>query len=182
MRCRATSILCLVLVWLVLMNEGGRAQAPAPTEYQIKAAFLFNFAKFVEWPPAAFPNATAPLVIGVLGKNPFGSDLEKVMQNKLVDEHPLVIKIFSSPREATGCHILFICNSEKERLPEIFKRLKGTSVLTVGEVANFTQSGGMINFVLQGTKTRFQINNEAAVNSGLKISSKLLSLALRPEG
>ena len=178
MHSRATSFLGLNLILLLL--AGGHARAQAPTEYQIKAAFLFNFAKFVQWPERAFAQASSPMVIGVLGDNPFHDDLARTVRDKAVDEHPLVVREFRSPAEATNCHILFICTSEKERLPGILGALKGTSVLTVGEMERFTELGGMINFVLQGTKTRFQINNEAAARAGLKISSKLLNLALRP--
>ena len=120
------------------------------------------------------------MVIGVLGENPFHDDLARTIQNKTVDDHPLVVKEFSSLTEATNCHILFISSSEKPRLQKIITSLKGTSVLTVGEMDKFTENGGMINFVLQGTKIRFQINNDAATGAGLKISSKLLALALHP--
>jgi hypothetical protein len=179
MRLRATSILVLSLVWLLSVGDG-RAQESQPTEYQIKAAFLFNFAKFVEWPPAAFAEATSPMVIGILGENPFRDDLERTIRGKTINNRPLVIKEFRSPAEATNCHVLFISASEKQRLPEIFKGLRGASVLTVGETDRFTETGGMINFVVEGNKIRFQINDAAAKGAGLKISSKLLSLALRP--
>jgi hypothetical protein len=179
MRFRATPILGLSLVWLLSVGDG-RAQESQPTEYQIKAAFLFNFAKFVEWPPAAFAEATSPMIIGILGDNPFGEDLEKTVSNKTVNNRPITIKKeFRSLADATNCHMLFISTSEKQRLPEIFKALRGASVLTVGETDRFTETGGMINFVLEGNKTRFQINEATAKSAGLKISSKLLSLALR---
>jgi hypothetical protein len=176
---RATSYLGLGLIWLLLAGGGGRAQDARPTEYQIKAAFLFNFAKFVNWPPGVFAQPTSPIVIGILGENPFHDDLARTVRDKTVDDHPLVIKEFRSADQATNCHILFISTSEKNRLPEILKVLNGTSVLTVGEMERFTEAGGMINFVLEGTKIRFQINNDAATRAGLKISSKLLSLAMR---
>ncbi|HWW01055.1 MAG TPA: YfiR family protein [Candidatus Acidoferrum sp.] len=184
MRSRATSLLGLVLILILppLAGEDGRAQEFRPTEYQVKAAFLFNFAKFVEWPPDAFASKTAPLVIGILGENPFHEDLARTIQNKTIDNHPLEITEFRSLAQATNCHMLFISTSEKERLPEILKSLKGTSVLTVGETDRFIAAGGMVNFVLQGTKIRFQINREAATSAGLKISSKLMSLALPPGG
>ena len=121
------------------------------------------------------------MVVGVLGENPFHDDLQRTIRNKTIDEHPLVIKEFRSPSEATNCHVLFISTSEKNRLPEILKSLKGTSVLTVGETEHFTESGGMINFVMRAKKIRFQINNEEANKAGLKISSKLMSLAVHPE-
>jgi hypothetical protein len=175
------SFLSLGLIWLLVVSGASRAQESQPTEYQIKAAFLFNFAKFVQWPPTAFAGATSPMVVGVLGENPFHDDLQRTIRNKTIDEHPLVIKEFRSPSEATNCHVLFISTSEKNRLPEILKSLKGTSVLTVGETEHFTESGGMINFVMRAKKIRFQINNEEANKAGLKISSKLMSLAVHPE-
>jgi hypothetical protein len=182
MRCRATSLLCQVLILILPPPSGGygHAQEFRPTEYQVKAAFLFNFAKFVEWPPRAFASGTSPLVIGVLGENPFHEDLAQTIRNKTIDNHRLEITEIRSLAQATNCHMLFISTSEKERLPEIFKSLKGARVLTVGETDRFIAAGGMINFVLQGTKIRFQINREAATSAGLRISSKLMSLALRP--
>ena len=181
---RATSLLSLVSALTLPFCPGGvgNAQDFRPTEYQVKAAFLFNFAKFVEWPPRAFASETAPLVIGILGDNPFHEDLAQTIRNKSIDSHPLELREVRSPTEFTNCHILFISTSEKERLPEILKALKGSSVLTVGETERFLETGGMVNFVLQGTKVRFQINNAAAAGAGLKISSKLMSLALRPGG
>ena len=173
-------ILSLSLIWLLLVGSNGRAQQSPPTEYQIKAAFLFNFAKFVRWPSAAFAGGTSPIVIGILGENPFHDDLARMIQNKTIDDHPLLVKEFHSPADAANCHILFISTSEKNRLPEIIKGLKGRSVLTVGEMEHFTESGGMINLVLESARIRFEINNEAATSAGLKISSKLLALSLRP--
>jgi len=182
MRSRAISILGLSLIWLALAGSDGRAQATQPTEYQIKAAFLFNFAKFVEWPPGAFVKKTDPIVIGILGENPFGDDLARTIREKTVDARPLEIKEYHWPVQATNCHILFISSSEKKRLPEILASLKGASVLTVGETDHFTESGGMINFFVEGAKMRFQINKDAASSAGLKISAKLMSLASRPGG
>ena len=176
---RATSILVLSLVWLLAVG-GVSAQDSAPTEYQIKAAFLYNFAKFVEWPPAVFSETNSPIVIGILGENPFGNDLVKTVRDKTLNNRPLVIKVFHSPVEATNCHILFISTSEKARLPQILEALREVSVLTVGEMDRFTEAGGMINFVREGNKIRFQINEVAAKSAGLKVSSKLLSLAFRP--
>jgi len=178
MRLRATRILCLSLVGLLAVG-GGRAQESPPTEYQLKAAFLLNFAKFVEWPPAAFAGATSPMVLGILGENPFGDVLERTIRDKTINSRPLVVKEFHSSAEATNCHILFIGASEKARLPELLAGLRRASVLTVGETDRFTETGGMINFVRQGNKIRFQINEVAAKSVGLKISSKLLSLAAR---
>ncbi|HMC26543.1 MAG TPA: YfiR family protein [Verrucomicrobiae bacterium] len=178
MRLRAMPFFCCILL---LMGAGSRAQEPPLTEYQIKAAFLFNFAKFVQWPAEALPGAGSPIVIGIMGENPFRDDLARTIRNKTVDDHPLVIKEFRALSEATNCQILFISTSEKKRLPEILAVLKGSSVLTVGEMERFTETGGMINFFQAGTKLRFKVNQEAAIKAGLKISSKLLSLASRTE-
>ena len=137
---------------------------------------IFNFAKFVEWPNAALPQTNSPMIIGVLGDNPFGEDLEKTIRNKSVDDHPLIIKHFESVSEAAKSHILFISSSEKGRLAEILKGLEGSNVLTVGEMEQFNEKGGMISFVMEGTKIRFRINNQSATRARLKISSKLLRL------
>ena len=184
MRTRTTSLFCLVLRLIVpsLFGGNGLAQELRPTEYQVKAAFLYNFAKFVEWPSQAFASEDSPLVIGVLGENPFNEDLARTIQNKTIDNHPLQLKELRAVTQATNCHILFISTSEKDRLPEILNSLKGASVLTVGETDRFLETGGMVNFVFQGTKIRFQINKEAASRAGLKVSSKLMSLALHPGG
>jgi hypothetical protein len=179
MRFRTTPFLCLSLI-LPLAVGAGRAQEAQPSEYQLKAAFLFNFAKFVEWPPRAFTDATSPIVIGILGETRLNADLQRTIRDKTVNNRALAIKEFRSPADATNCHILFISTAEKKRLPEILEGLRGVSVLTVGEMDRFTESGGMINFVQESSKIRFQINDGAARSVGLKISSKLLSLALRP--
>jgi len=168
------------MIWLLLACAIVHAQNSQPTEYQIKAAFLFNFAKFVEWPPEAFGGASSPLVIGILGDNPFHDDLTRIISHKAVDQHPLVVREYRSLEGLTNCHMLFISNSEKERLPEILALLKGSNVVSVGEMDQFTESGGMIKFALKENKIRFLINNEAAHRAGLKVSSKLLALALRP--
>lgn len=173
--CRKAKLgFCLSLLLTLVSSQAQEAQ---PSEYQLKAAFLFHFAKFVEWPPTAFETGTSPMVIGVLGQNPFGADLEQTIRNKTINNHGFVIKEFRSAAEATNCHVLFISSSESERLSEIVEQLHGTSVLTVSETARFIEAGGMINFVPEGNKIRFQINNEAAKRAKLKISSKLLSLA-----
>jgi hypothetical protein len=172
--------LCLCLSLFLLTTS--RAQETQPSEYQLKSAFLFNFAKFVEWPPEAFSSSTAPLVFGVLGENPFGEHLENTVRNKTINGRKIVVKTVTSPDEAKTCHILFISTSERRRLREILEALRSSSVLTVGEMDRFIEAGGMINFVLENNKIRFQISDQAARNARLKISSKLLSLAWSPQG
>lgn len=155
------------------------AQDSQLTESKLKAAFLFNFAKFVEWPPEAFAAKDTPVTIGVLGENPFGNDLAAIIRDKTINDRSIVVRPMNSVAAATNCHVLFICASEKARLPEILSSLGSASVLTVGDTEHFTETGGMINFVKQGNKVRFQINETAAKRAGLRISSKLLTLALQ---
>src|SRR5580698_10537798 len=131
MRLCATFILTLFIA--VLPPAGnGRAQDNQPTEYQLKAAYLYHFAQFVDWPPSAFAATNSPLIIGVLGDNPFGNDLRHTVEGKVINNHALMIKEFHSLTEVTNnCQILFISSSVK-RLPEVFAALKGSSILTVG--------------------------------------------------
>lgn len=164
---------------LLLAARPACAQSPAPSEYQLKAAFLYNFAKFIEWPPKAFADGKAPFIIGVLGDNPFGTDLDQVVAGKTINDHPITIRTNLTALEATNCHILFISSSEKKNWPEIFQSLRGTTVLTVGDTERFIEAGGIINFVPEAGKIRFQINDDTAKAARLKISSKLLSLAVR---
>lgn len=149
-----------------------------PSEYQIKAAFLFNFAKFVEWPSQAFADTNSPIVIGVLGKNVFGTDLEKTIRDKRVNNRLFKFKNFTDATEATNCHILFISSSEKDNFTKIVAGLHDASVLTVSDTDGFIKAGGMINFLLQDAKIRFEISDEAAKKAGLEVSSKLLSLSV----
>lgn len=158
------------------------SRVPQPSaEYREKAAFLYHFGQFVEWPTYAFSSPTAPLVIGVWGGNPFGYELENLVNRQNINGHPLVVQRLDSLAGLKGCHILFIHPSEKTRLPPIFSALQGGPVLTVSEADHFLAAGGMINFVKADGKVRFEINQAAAQRAGLKISSQLLILAVRTE-
>ncbi|HWD90759.1 MAG TPA: YfiR family protein [Verrucomicrobiae bacterium] len=158
-----------------------RGQDALPSEYQMKAAYLYNFAKFVDWPPAALPATNSPIIIGVLGDDPFDGLLDGTVQNKKIDGHPLEVRRLKTPEQAKVCEVLFICSSEKKSWPEISAALAGTSVLTVGENWDrFTEQGGMINLFMEGKRVYFDINNETARRAGLQISSKLLLLRKKP--
>jgi hypothetical protein len=158
-----------------------RGQEALPSEYQMKAAYLYNFAKFVEWPASALPADKSPLIIGVLGDDPFDGALDTTIQNKTIDGHPLAARRVKTPEDAKTCQVLFISNSEKKRWPAISAALQGSSVLTVSENWDrFTQDGGMIYFFMEGRRVCFDINNDAARRAGLKISSKLLLLGKKP--
>ena len=165
---------------LLLGFEVGRAQDSPPSEYQVKAAFIFNFAKFIEWPSHAFADMNAPLCVGVLGDNPFGKDLTGFLRDKTINNRPVVVKEVRSIAEAKACQVLFVSPSESKRAPEILRELSASNVLTISETERFITDGGMINFFREGTRIRFQINDQAAKNSGLKIASKLLELGRKP--
>ena len=156
-----------------------RAQSSVADEYPVKAAFLFNIAKFVEWPAVTFKNPEDPLAICVLGQNPFGSALDDVVRNKTVANRPFVVHEVSNAQQALACQIVFVSGSERKRLRTLLDALKGRSILTVGEVDEFTASGGIINFKLKDARVKIEIDTGAADRAGLRISSKLLSLADR---
>lgn len=177
-RVSRTLVVVFVFIFIFILPSGNFAQDAPPTEYQIKAAFLYHFAQFVQWPPQVFANTNSPLVIGVLGENVFGDDLQRTIRDKTVNEHPFQFEEFRSLQEATNCQILFISPSEKKHLPKILTELAGMNILTVSEMDHFTESGGMINFIIQNDEIHFQINNDAAKKAGLQISSKLLTLAV----
>lgn len=149
------------------------------TEYGLKAAFLFNFVKFVEWPPQAFASDRAPVTLCVFGQDPFGRTLEEVIQGERLGERSLVIRR-PGLEELDGCHILFVSRSEAERFGTVLSKVGGRPVLTVADTDGFLQAGGAINFVLEGNKVRFLINQKAAERNGLRISSRLLRLAMIP--
>jgi hypothetical protein len=165
---------------LFASNADLLAQAGPSPEYQIKAVFLFNLAQFVEWPARAFAEPGAPLVIGVLGEDPFGSYLDETLHGETVRNRPLVLQRYRRLSEIRVCHVLFISRSETDRLEQIFATLRGRNVLTVGDAEDFITRGGMIRLVTENNKIRIRINADAVRAASLSISSKLLRLA-QPE-
>jgi hypothetical protein len=149
----------------------------SPTEYQVKAAYLFNFLKFVEWPddPAADPRGK--WVIGFIGESPIGDELTHLAEGKNVLGRDLQVKKFQAADNLRECNILFISESEKKRLPPILGELRGSSVLTVADMDNFIGAGGMIQFVVEDARVRVAIDVGATSRARLKVSSKLLALA-----
>jgi hypothetical protein len=146
-------------------------------EYHVKAAFLFNFAKFVEWPPQAFKSPSDPIAICVVGKDPFGDALEQAVNGRTAQGRSFTLRQLTDAHQAAGCQILFVSSSERKRLPSILREIKTSGVLAVGESDNFTAEGGVVNFRIEGGTVRIQINVEAAAQQQLHISSKLLGLA-----
>jgi hypothetical protein len=146
-------------------------------EYPLKLAFLYNFAKFVEWPSDAFRSSRAPLAICIVGHDPFGLDIENELRARPVGGHDVEFVALKPTDALNMCHIVFIPVTEKDQAARVVKSLKGLAALTVGESEGFAVRGGIINFTIEGGSVRFEINRLAADRAGLKISSKLLNLA-----
>ena len=150
------------------------------SEYLIKAGFIFNFAKFVEWPPATFAQADSPIVIGILGTDPFGAIIDQIVQDKKIGARGFVVKRLkwgADPKDLRECKILFVGASESAHIDELVQIVRGLPILTVGETPGFAERGGVIRLVLEDNKVRFEVNVEAARQAGLTISSRLLTLA-----
>ena len=197
MRIKAYIFVVAVLALLVApMAPQAHADSAQSREYKIKAAFLYNFIKFVDWPKEKMADSNEPITIGVIGTDPFGHAFGPI-KDKKVKGRKVVIRRFKGFKEQGSsdkkdkselkrtieslrkCHLLFICSSEKEKLREIINLVKDDSVLTVGDMEGFLESGGIINFLMVDKKVRFEINNTAAKQAKLKIRSKLLRLAKR---
>ena len=150
-----------------------RAQSGAK-EYQVKAVYLYNFAEFVEWPPTAFSGQNAPLIIGVLGDDPFGSVLDETVHGEQANGRDLVVRRYRVVDEIAACHILFVSRSETDRLAPILRALRGRSILTISDAADFARRGGMVRFVTENHRIRLRVNLDAVKAANLTISSKLL--------
>lgn len=153
---------------------------PPAAEHEVKAAFLYQFGRYVEW-PAEGERAGSAFVICVLGQDPFGSALDAIAVGKSISGHPVVIRRIIGPSERRDCRILFVSRSEDDRLPAILKTLEGKMVLTVGEGTQFTRRGGMVAFTSEDRKVRFAINLAAAEAAKLRLSAQLLRIAASVE-
>ncbi|HTO04682.1 MAG TPA: YfiR family protein [Opitutus sp.] len=151
-----------------------QAAPTTSTEYDIKAVFLLNFTRFIEWPDAGAAGENKPIVIGVLGDDPFGQGLDHAVRGERVNNRPIVVKRIARLDGPVNCAALFISRSERHRIGEILERLKGQPVLTVSDIPQFAESGGMVGLVSEGGKIRLRINVEVAKAANLAISSKLL--------
>jgi hypothetical protein len=161
---------------LTLVNLAVGADHP-PTEFQVKAAYLFNFLKFVEWPADAPADPQANWVIGIVGDSPVGGELERLAEGKSVEGRGLLVKKFRATDDLRGCNILFVSASEEKHLLQILNAMQGAAVLTVADLDNFIARGGMIQFVTEGPRVRMDIDVGATSRVRLKVSSKLLALA-----
>lgn len=153
------------------------AQPSKPSEYQVKAAYIYNFGKFVRWQASAAANRGGPFTICVLGDDPFGSILQSTLAGETIGGIPVTIKRVPRPQDATNCRILFLNAAEEIHLQTILAALGKASVLTVSDMPDFSKRGGMIQFVMQGDRVRFEINRASAENAGLILDSELLKVA-----
>ena len=167
----------LVTLVSVFFTSHVAAEGNASSEYAVKAAFLFHFAQFAEWPPTAFKGANAPLTFCTLGDDPFRGALDASISGKTIENRPLRVQHLKQLQEVEACQVIFIGADDKKRIPALLASLKDSPVLTVGESEHFAQEGGMIGLFLEENKIRFEINLASAEHAKLKLSSRLLTLA-----
>jgi hypothetical protein len=180
---RRLGILIIALSVSLSWAPGALAQdrdSSNSSEYLIKAGFIFNFAKFVDWPPTTFAQPDSPIVIGILGTDPFGAIIDQIVQDKKIGGRGFVVKRLkwgTDLKDLKECKILFVGASERIHIDELVQIVRGLPILTVGETPGFAEHGGVIRFVLEDNRVRFEVNVEAARQAGLTISSRLLTLA-----
>jgi len=167
------AVFCTLLAW----SRTAQSQSDADAEYRVKLAFLYHFAQFIQWPPEAFHDRAAPLTLCVAGQNPFRGEIEQELRGRVVNGHPVEIKKLRPNDDPKACHMVFVPASERKQAEKLLAALKGSSTLTVGETQGFADLGGIINLTLDQNKLRFEVNLDAATQTQLKISSKLLALA-----
>ena len=147
------------------------------SEYQVKAAQIYSFTKFIDWPAKKFASATSPFIIGVYGSDEITDFLRESFQSRRIKDRPVEIRHLTNKAELVGCHLVFVSRSLRERLSSILYEMRHENILSVGETDNFLKSGGVINFVNVGGDIRFQLNLDAANRERLKVSSKLLPIS-----
>jgi hypothetical protein len=153
------------------------AASAAGLEYEVKAAMIYNFTRFVEWPAAAWKDARAPLVVGVFGSDPFSGVLDETLREKSYGGRRIEVRRVQTAIEAEACQVLFIPKSEKKKVAELLASLRASSILTISDSDDFTRAGGVIGFVTVDNRVRFAINKASAEKAGLTVSSKLLRLS-----
>jgi hypothetical protein len=178
-RCIA-ALAAIVVVGLAMSANGRAVEIPVADEYDIKAAFLVNFSKFVEWPAHGSDVRGTPIVIGVVGVDPFGAKLDAIAARQQVDGRPIVVRRFAQPDESERCHVLFVGVGGAAELAAVLPWATARGMLTVGNGPGFTARGGAIELFVQDQKVRFAINLEAASAAGLRVSSRLAQLATTP--
>jgi hypothetical protein len=165
----------VVALLLTVSPAVGLAESPASLEYQVKGAFLLNFAKFTKWPADEFAADDSPITIGIVGQDPFGSALDQLVAGETIGTRPIVVKRLAPSGDLSQCQILFIPKSADAA--NVLKHVVSPGVLTVGESDGFLDTGGVIHLLIEDKKVRFEVNLDAAQRAHLTISSQLLKLA-----
>lgn len=168
----------IIAILAFLCVSVSHAQQSRPNEYEVKAAYLFNFGRFVKWPTTTAPDKSGSFAVCVLGQDPFGTILDSTLAGEALDGKRVTTRRISKPQDAAACRILFISSAEKNHLKEILSALDEDGVLTVSDMPDFSQRGGMIEFVMDGDRVRFEINLANAENARLTLSSELLKVAV----
>ena len=174
--------LAVVLLLAASFPEISASQGAGTSEHAVKAAFLYNFAKFVEWPDGTFRSPQEPLTFCVLGETFLGGELERTVAGKTVGGRPVAVRRLTQLAGLDECRVLFVGSSERPRFDQVLAAVGDRAVLTVGEEEGFTRAGGIISFVVRQSRVRFLIDHETAVRARLRLSSRLLELAEKPEG
>jgi len=172
----------IAFIFLAGIALNGCVTHPTTAEKRAEANYLLHFTQFVEWPETTFPDPHTPLVIGILGQNPFGNELARMTDSYRINGHPVVIRHLTPLSNLRHYPVVFIDRSAAFRLPLIFYSLDGGNTLTVSDAPGFTDAGGMIEFFIEDGKVRFDINRRAVDNVGLKMNSQLLIMAKHPPG
>lgn len=153
------------------------AEASTAKEYKVKAAFIYNFTKFIKWPEDTFTATDEPIVIGFINKNPFGNELEKTLGTRTMQEHPFVIRRVKDAEDAKGVHLLFVSFEDAGETIALLRTIENESILTIGETKGFAARGGIIEFVIDKDKVRFNLNVTAAKKAGLSVNARMQALA-----
>lgn len=163
---------------MLLACFANAALPPRAAEYEVKAAFIYNFARYVEWPSSAFAGPTDPIRLCILGDDPFGEIVDRTLRGKTVAQHPFVVLRIEEIEKTRGCHIVFVSRAESERLGAVLAAVHGRPVMTIVDVEGAVQRGAILNFVLRDGRVRFAVNTGSAQRSGLSLSSQLVKLAI----
>jgi hypothetical protein len=174
---RLPHLAAVAIAWALLSFPNARTQPSAPSEYEVKAAYLYNFGRFVQWPAKAMSAGGDAFTICVLGEDPFGPALRATIAGETIGGKNVLATRISGPEQAVNCRILFISSSEDRQLKDILTTLEKASVLTVSDMPQFARRGGMVQFILQENRVRFEVNLATAQRAGLTLSSELLKLA-----
>jgi len=169
-----------ILAFVALVALAGRlglADDESVREYQLKAAFIYKFTQFIEWPSSAFSSDDDPIIVAIVGDDPFHGDLDRAAADKKTGNRPMLIKHFADVDHIERCHMLFVAASQADQMPAVLRKISDWAVVTIGDNDSFCRDGGVIRFFIEDQRIHFEINTSAAERAGVKISSRLLQLA-----